>query len=500
MAEDKNPSLDELKNEATSLTSTDNVEPDLDDDDDIVMAEDEVVVEEPEEEAEETEKKYDGPGVVVDMPVKKETVKKAVGPLGNKETQDGVEQSLRDLDEQILEQHKKFLDLTKNGTVMPPTDKNGRPINPASEEEVTVLIDKLGMGESMFTEDEKKRIETAKRIKLVEVTNKELQTVKIAKKFDRNAQSNFVKQTFSRALAPVVAPASGYTAKLRNVSSAESLQILQRPGEDSAKSMLEKWSLIYDKVIDPSCGDFKDFDDFIAKTAYADYNNFIYAILCNSYPESDTVSFTCNQPNCKKDFNVDYKNRDLIRKADVTKEQVEVLSNLMEVASAADVIKCEEYRKENSVINKIVRFKVDDETGILIDIYVPSVKEQCENILPYVTADMVQVEANQRLVVLAHNVKSILIPSNENADSIDDVEYVEADTLSDIVYLLGQLNEYQLGVIERMINNMLAPYVIRYGIDHIVCPYCKHDYGEYPMNLDRLLFQRVQLRMQTELV
>ena len=500
MANDKNPSLDELKNEATSLTEDSPNEPNLDDDDEVVVADDEVVVEDEEVEDDAPEKEYNGPGVIIDAPVKKETVNRAVGPLGNKETQDGVEKSLREMDEQILEQHKKFLDLTKGGTVLPPTDKNGRPVNPATPEEVTVLVDKLGMGESMFTEEEKKRIETAKRIKLVEVTNKELQSVKIVKKFDRNAQSLFVKQTFSRSLATVVAPASAYTAKLRNVSSAESLQILQRPGEDSAKSMLEKWSLIYDKVLEPSCGDFKDFDDFISKTAYADYNNFIYAILCNSYPEKDTVSFTCNQPNCKKDFDVSYMNRDLIRKTDVTKEQVEVLTELMNVASAADVKNCEEFRREKSVINKIVRFKVDDESAILVDIYVPSVKEQCENILPYVTPDMVA-EANQRLVILAHNIKSIMLPDKTyDAENIDNVEYVQADTLSDIVYLLGQLNEYQLGVIERMINNMLAPFVIQYGLDHIVCPFCKHDYGEYPMNLDRLLFQRVQTRMQTELV
>jgi hypothetical protein len=65
--------------------------------------------------------------------------------------------------------------------------------------------------------------------------------------------------------------------------------------------------------------------------------------------------------------------------------------------------------------------------------------------------------------------------------------------------LLGQLNEYQLGVINKMVERMLSPYVIRYGLDNVVCPFCKHDYGEYPMNLDRLLFQRVQHRMQTEL-
>jgi hypothetical protein len=113
---------------------------------------------------------------------------------------------------------------------------------------------------------------------------------------------------------------------------------------------------------------------------------------------------------------------------------------------------------------------------------------------------MVEQEANQRLVVLGHNIKSIMLPATEQSvDTIDDTQYVEADNFGDVVYLLGQLNEYQLGVINKMVERMLSPYVIRYGIDNVVCPFCKHDYGEYPMNLDRLLFQRVQHRMQTEL-
>jgi hypothetical protein len=101
MAKDKTPSLDELKNEAKSLTDEG---PNLDDDDDVVIAN------EPEQSEDDApEKEYNGPGVVIDAPIKKETVTRAIGPLGNKETQDGVEKSLRELDEQILEQHKKFL-------------------------------------------------------------------------------------------------------------------------------------------------------------------------------------------------------------------------------------------------------------------------------------------------------------------------------------------------------------------------------------------------------
>jgi hypothetical protein len=119
MANTKNPSLDELKKNATSLTDE---QPNIDDDDDVVIAEDEEVT----VDKEEPEKTYNGPGVVIEGPIKKEADVRNVGPLANKDTQDGVEKSLRELDEQILEQHKKFLDITKNGKAVPDIDSDGK--------------------------------------------------------------------------------------------------------------------------------------------------------------------------------------------------------------------------------------------------------------------------------------------------------------------------------------------------------------------------------------
>jgi hypothetical protein len=108
--------------------------------------------------------------------------------------------------------------------------------------------------------------------------------------------------------------------------------------------------------------------------------------------------------------------------------------------------------------------------------------------------------ADPRIVVLAHNIKRILMPVNlDEAESFDDLEYEEADTLETVVELMKSFNDEQLQTIEEMIGRMLRPYTITYGLENVTCDKCGHNHGVYNMNLDNLLFQRVQRRTLTRL-
>ena len=493
------PSLDELKKDAVNMTT----ENDSEDKEGLILDDDDDVIEEAppatEENTNEESQAYDGPGAVVDkLPGENSNGREGIpiGPMANKDTRNAVESTLRDLDEQIIAEHKRFLELTDGGkrtTPPPKQDASGKPVT----EDVTILIDKLGLGELAFTEDEKKRIEKAKKIKLVEVTNKELQTVKIAKKFDREKQKTFIQRSFNRALSPVLALSSGYTGKMKNVSAVEAIQMMQRPGQDSASTLIEKWSLIYSKLTDLSCGPFESFDDFIAHTAYNDYNNFIFSILCSSYPEEDSISFTCDRENCGKRFEIKYKNKDLIRNDLITPDQATAISSLISAASNADIETGKELLKL-SPVGAVDRFLLDEESGFIVDAYVPSVKEQCEKILPAITRDMAQ-ESKRPVVLLAHNISAILMPADSEVDGVEEGEYILVDEFEDIVEVLSQMNEGQLATISNRINKLMEPYTINYGIKEVICPHCKHNYGQLTTPLEDLLFQRVQARMTTEI-
>jgi hypothetical protein len=484
MANEEKIDFEELKKSAEPVASTKGLI--LDDDEDIVS---DPVAEEAKKAAE-----YDGPGIIIEKP-KEGMDGIPVGPMADKERIQNTTKKLSEMDDMIAqakaageagpEALRKFRDeigyKPYDSANVPEADRR------KLVDEVTILIDKLGAGNCEFTPEERARIQKSKKIKLVEVENKELQGVKIARKFNRDEDRTFLQKTFNRSLASTIALASNYTAKMKNVSAEESMKIMQRPGEDSARTALEKWSVLYSKLAEVSCGDFQNFDDFISHTAYVDYNNFIYAILCSSYPETDSISFTCNQEGCGKRFRVEYTNKEIIRRDRISPEQKELMQEIINHSASADDARA--FMEENSAITYKHRFALDDKSGFIVDIYIPSAKDQIEKILPFMSAEMQGTTA-----MLAHNICTILMPAE------DDEGYIQVDSYPDIVDVLGQMNEYQWAVITAKINDMLSLYTIEYGLDHIVCPHCHHDYGEMPLNLDQLLFQRVQRRMRTEIV
>jgi hypothetical protein len=484
----ENLNFEELKKSAEPMTSKGNGLI-LDDDDDVVVdnASDES----------NPEPEYHGPGIIVEKPKEVGVPGVPVGPMADKERAENTSKKFGEMDDMIAqakaaneagpEAVRKFRD--QIGWKPYESDSIPEADRKKLVDEVTVLIDKLGAGTIEFTPEERARMQKSKKIRLVEVENKELQGVKIARKFNREDDKTFLQKTFNRALASTIALGSYYTAKMKNVSAEESMKIMQRPGEDSARTALEKWSVLYSKLTDVSCGEFKNFDDFISHTAYLDYNNFIYAILCSSYPETDSISFTCNQEGCGKRFRVEYSNKDIIRRERISPEQKNLMQEILD--NTINPEDARKYMEENSALSYKHRFALDDKSGFLVDIYIPSAKDQIEKILPYMNREMEGTTA-----MLAHNICTILMPAGEEEDE----GYIEVDSYPDIVEVLGQMNEYQWAVITAKINEMLSMYTIEYGLDHIVCPHCHHDYGEMPLNLDQLLFQRVQRRMRTEIV
>lgn len=499
MSEENTLNFDELKNQATSLTDPEIPESVMNapmhegtsiDTDGLIISDDEF---DSAVDAHDTAD-YEGPGMIIDTPQPKEDTAYKVGPMANKDRVEGVQNTLSELDEQIKAEHEKFMEITKGGKEIPAvaSDKMATP------EEVTVIIDKSGMGDIIFTEEEQKRIEKAKRIKLVEVSEKKLQTLKIKKKLSAEDDFKVIKKSFDKSLSPVIALASGYTCRMGNISAIEAIKLTQAPGTDTANSVLEKWSLIYDKLKQVSIGDFETFDDFLANTAFSDYNNFIYGLLCSSYPEEDAITFTCKTESCVKnkvaDFEIKYKNKQLIRTDLVTEEQSQAMSEI--INSAAILDKAKEVHAK-APINQTYRLAFDDDSGIIIDFGFLTAKDTIERLYNKLDPSLLT-EENQASIVVAHSVQAIYVPDYDAEDS-DDYEYYEITDLNKIVQTLNSMNEYQNRLILSYLERLNGRYSISFGFSHVVCPTCKHDYGEYNMDLDRIVFLRVQQRLNTQI-
>lgn len=470
---------------------------------------------------------YHGNGVVLDKKVTEKEPDPLAGAVGlNKNRMGDIEKRLGEMDDKIEEQRKIAEERIKKGdapnrAVSDPNApeavrENNRRLREEEEAEATgkkkeetntidpkdtvqVIIDKSGLGKFEFTEEEKKRIETSRRIHLIEVEDKELKTITVKRKISKSDDFNILKRNFNKSYANVVALASGYTCKMKNVSAAEAIRMYQRPGQDTANSLVDKWSVVYDKITDISCGAFKDFEDFTHNTAFMDYESFLYGMICSSYPDDDSIEFTCQKDNggCGKDFTVKYNNREMIRQSSISDGQKEQLARIVNNAPFVD--KAKEVA-DNSPVHITKRFRIDDASGIIVEAFVPSVHDMIERVFRRMEENKDLVKQNNRnAVVLGQSIKNIYVPDYDEFEKSGNLQYFNADTLDAIVDILNQMNESQLQVVATRIDKMTSPYLIRFGFEKVECPHCHHDWGTYDMDLDNILFLRVQQRMSTEI-
>jgi hypothetical protein len=458
--------------------------------------------------------------VIHDNPIQKKGI--VVGATANKQSMDDIGATLNEMESDIEEQRAIAEKAIKEGKTLnkeirdPKASEAVKNANSAlnnakqngtesakksNEDEVTILIDKIGLGSFKFTDEEKERIEYSKKIRLVEVEDKSLRSIKIKKKVSNKGDYRVLKRTFDKSFSPVIAMASGYTCKMKNISASEAIRMYQAPGEDTANSIVDKWSAIYDRITDISTGPFKDFDDFCRHTAFMDYDSFLYGMICSSYPENDEIPFNCDteRGGCGKDFSRSYNNKEMIRSDLISEAGRKVMSDI--ISNAAFVDKAKEYATTKSPVNVTTRFMLDDSMTI-VEIYVPSVHDMIERVFRPIekNRDLAKQE-NRANLVLAQGINAIFAPDYETFDpnDPDSLEYIEIQGTENIIEHLSHLNEKEINIIARQIQKLTEPLVINFGFKEIKCPHCGHNWGRYDIELDQILFRRVQQRVSTEI-
>jgi hypothetical protein len=370
----------------------------------------------------------------------------------------------------------------------------------SSNDDVTILIDKIGLGSFTLTEEEKARVEKSKRIRLIEVEDKSLRSIKVRKKVNNKKDYKIMKRTFDKSLSPVIALASGYMCKMKNISASEAIRMYQSPGEDTANSMIDKWSAIYDRITDVSTGPFKDFDDFCHRTAFMDYDSFLYGMICSSYPDKDSIPFNCDSSRggCGKDFSREYDNKQMIRYDLLTDDIKKVMADI--INNAPFINKAKEYAAQCPV-NTTKRFMLED-SNTVVEIYIPSVHDMIERVFREVQSNKELARPENRTnLILAQGIKTIFAPDYDDFDlnSTDEVEYIQIEGVEAIMEHLNRLNEQEIAIVGRQIEKLAANRVMSFGFKEIVCPHCGHKWGRYDIELDQILFQRVQQRVSTEI-
>lgn len=441
------------------------------------------------------EEEYTGLGAVVDR-AEYEAGQAKVNSTGvnvtgmNEDTVSGAKKWIAEADAKI-EEAKKIIEENNIDTTKKPGEQSQTP-----QEIVNIYIDKAQIGEVVFTPEQQKRINMASKINIVETTDLTFKSIKIKrseksadKEEDRANKLSIISKAFDRTLSPFIAIGSGYLGKMCSCTTAEIMKLGRAIDSGvSLNSELERWQLLYDKMKYCSIGKFDNFEDFLKNTAYDDYENLQFALICASFPESTTMEFTCQK--CKNNFTLTVPNKELLRSDRVDEEMVDIITNI--IKSDTFIERAKEVH-ENASFNVISRVSVEEEdNSILLDLYSPSAYDAIYRTYSELTnpkKDDPDYMAYAQLIKFV-NAAYIVTEYDEDGEPLY-MEFTEPDEIFDIMI---NLREVQLNKIANYMNESYMTHRYTYGVKSVVCPNeaCKANLGEYPMNMDRLLFLKVQ--------
>ena len=433
------------------------------------------------------QKPYSGPGLVISAESQKEPERDPVYQGMNQNTQNNIEKYLAEFDAAIDRAQAETQELEANQPAVntesaPDTKQNTTPEEDFDKayNEAVVLIDKIGVGRVLdFTEDEHKKLEKAKTIKLEEVETVSLSTCITKKLKDPKNFNNIIKNINTLHTTPICLPLSGYTANIRGCTAYELMGLISS-GENVLLDTQSKWSLIHSKIESTSIGDM-DFNEFLFNTAAADESNFIYGILCATYPDEDTIPLPCSNSECKARHEHAYSPRQLIRAERMSDELKAEFGKIIDASVSIDTAMAVH---ENSPVKRVksVRLPI---SGIIVELQVQSAYDLINNSLTSFTNIDTTDKKYQSATIIATLIKRALVPDPENPEEM--YEFTDSLDIAKIVY---ELRERDIIIITKMQQRMVGDLTIDYGFTKIECPKCGK-FREY-MEVDpaQLLFQR----------
>lgn len=361
--------------------------------------------------------------------------------------------------------------------------------------EAVVLIDKINMGAVInFTPDEREKLERSRVIKLKEIEVTELETIKVKKVKSNTPVEKLLKRSKVAFSTVVACVGSGYTATIGGASPYEIIEILRNGETDEDALMINKWRLIYEKIESISIGKpvgEDGFEKWLSITAAADYTILLYGLLVATYPEDDTMTFSCSTPQCAKDkfaFDHVYSTKSLLRAERMSEEFRKKFE--LTIDNRLSELSARNYHENQSPINNIRRFKFP-ESGIILDMAPQSAYDFIYGSLQSIMKDLDPKYSTAALISM--NVRKAYIPDLEaGLDEDGDYEYFEVSSVEDIVKTIWELPNKDLMVATKLNSDIVADITFDFGLMNIECPRCHNKTLTYDIDLDRILFQRLQ--------
>lgn len=291
---------------------------------------------------------------------------------------------------------------------------------------------------------------------------------------------------------PITLPLSGYRCEITPLSFIEYIQMTSTPPSASRLDQDKRvWSIIYRHLKNVSIGEFKDFEDFLKKTKYADQQLLQWGVLIAAAEDEETATIICGNPKCQKPHTIKYKPRSIIHINDELAAECDFKTTSTVAPGAAAI---EHYNKINSTVKMYelphtkYRVEIDSQSSAydFLNVRYPvleSLKKRFPN--PNDNGDNSIIDAdsdNQEyewLVAHAMFVKAISIPKTEIVNGVETTKLYRFTNWDDIERILTiGLDAADSGALMNLIQKvgMRNFNPIQFYLENITCDKCgRHD-------------------------
>lgn len=351
--------------------------------------------------------------------------------------------------------------------------------------EAIVVIDKLEAKNLEFTKEEREKLKTADVIQLNEVRTVDLKTIKRRRERKTDVKKALQLRGNSMKTTNIVLPASGYYAEMLGCSPYE-IMTLQNEEDPIADNQI-KWKLIYDKIKWTSIG-FKSYDEFMAATAVADYEVFIWGILRSTFEDQDKISLNCLNPECQTrkgdpfTYEHVYSVSQLLRAEEISDKLNE---NIRRVVDARTVDEAKVAHNQ-APVNDVLSIQLP-ESNFVVELCVNNVNDFIKKTLENLADESLEPQYRQAALI-GTAIKEVLIQAEDGQWDVFD----EAEDITEIVY---HLSTNDLVVLAHKVQEHTADVSFKFGFIDLTCPKCSNHIDFQPMQVETILFYRNALSM-----
>ena len=386
----------------------------------------------------------------------------------------------------------------KNATVNSDVDTEDDPETvPEIDEEkakmVQVLIDKTGFGSNFaFNEDERNKLTEASEILVKEIEEVELSSIKVVKS-QKSFMDDVKEFQMASSKVPIVFPASRFRAYMTGLSYGEMGDISLNGENITFDQMHKKLTVIYNKMINPSIGEFDSFEDFLRKFSYTDIDLAVYGLIIATFPEVDDIPLTCNNPKCKKGFNHQFSPRALIRFDKADKQFLKTMETIID-CPPTEVSNL----SEESPTRKHKRYKLPY-SGFVVELGIASAYDYLYTIVDNTLGNTFRsnhpddvngiLQLNTLLLGL---IRGVYVPDGNGG-------YREYTDFEDVIQALYYIKPEDINILTSILQKFTSVYTTTFELRDIECPHCHTKTELIPIDVNYLVFLKYQRLMNTEI-